>query len=109
MQERTIARLFLVQRLYRQILKLHRYLPNDLKKLGDQYVKEEFRRHKGANQLQAYEFMTEWKFYCDTLQKQITLPPSSLGVPLDPEKVNSLSQEQLGQLFHLQQEATKKI
>ena len=61
MQEKAIARLFLVQRLYRRILKLHRSLPNDLKKLGDQYAKDEFRRHKGANQLEAYEFLTEWK------------------------------------------------
>jgi len=61
MQQTTIPRLFMVQRLYRRVLKLHRALPTELKKLGDEYAKDEFRRNRSANQLQAFEFMTEWK------------------------------------------------
>lgn len=61
MQQQAIPRLFMVQRLYRRVLKLHRYLPTELKKLGDEYAKDEFRRHRDADQIQAYEFMDEWK------------------------------------------------
>ena len=61
MQQQAIPRLFMVQRLYRRVLKLHRYLPTELKKLGDEYAKDEFRRHRDTDQIQAYEFMGEWK------------------------------------------------
>lgn len=61
MQNAGIPRLFMVQRLYRRVLKLHRFLPIQMRKVGDEYAKDEFRRHKSADQLQAFEFMTEWK------------------------------------------------
>ena len=35
-----------VRILYKSILKLHRGLPTEMKELGDQYVRDEFRRHK---------------------------------------------------------------
>ena len=61
MQQKGIPRLFAVQRLYRRVLKLHRYMPEEIRNLGDEYAKDEFRRHRGANQIQAFEFMKEWK------------------------------------------------
>lgn len=51
-------------RLYRRILKLHRTLPLTAKALGDQYLKDEFRRHKNATQEQLTEFIQEWKVTC---------------------------------------------
>lgn len=48
-------------RLYRRILKLHKNLPLTSKALGDQYLKDEFRRHKNATQEQMTEFIQEWK------------------------------------------------
>jgi len=48
-------------RLYRRILKLHNNLPLIPKALGDQYVRDEFRRHKNATQEQITEFIQEWK------------------------------------------------
>lgn len=48
-------------RLYRRILKLHKSLPLTSKALGDQYLKDEFRRHKNASQEQMAEFIQEWK------------------------------------------------
>ena len=86
MQQQALPRLFMIQRLYRRVLKLHRSLPSDLKKLGDEYAKDEFRRNKGANQLQAYEFINEWKvmqlfFYIyiciltELYETKSTLPP----------------------------------
>ncbi|XP_066921539.1 succinate dehydrogenase assembly factor 3, mitochondrial-like [Clytia hemisphaerica] len=105
MQQAGIPRLFVVQRLYRRVLKLHRFLPTELKKLGDEYTRDEFRRNKSANQLQAYEFMTEWKNYADSMEEQF-ISEGKIGRNLNQNEVNLLSQEQLGQLYQLQQEAT---
>ncbi|MBW04445.1 Succinate dehydrogenase assembly factor 3, mitochondrial, partial [Eschrichtius robustus] len=50
-----------VRALYRRILLLHRVLPPDLKALGDQYVKDEFRRHKTVGSDEAERFLQEWE------------------------------------------------
>lgn len=50
-----------VRALYRRILLLHRVLPPDLKALGDQYVKDEFRRHKTVGSDEARRFLQEWE------------------------------------------------
>lgn len=50
-----------VRALYRRILQLHRALPPDLKALGDQYVKDEFRRHKTVGPGEAQRFLKEWE------------------------------------------------
>ena len=47
--------------MYKRILVLHRFLPIDLKALGDQYVKDEFRRHKTASPEAVKSFMAEWE------------------------------------------------
>uniref|UniRef100_A0A674E4E3 Succinate dehydrogenase assembly factor 3 n=1 Tax=Salmo trutta TaxID=8032 RepID=A0A674E4E3_SALTR len=46
--------------LYKRILLLHRFLPIDLRALGDQYVKDEFRRNKTAAPEEVTVFMREW-------------------------------------------------
>ena len=41
--------------LYRRILRLHRWkLPQEMRHLGDSYVKEEFRLHRTANATQVH-------------------------------------------------------
>lgn len=50
-----------VRALYRRLLQLHRVLPPDLKALGDQYVKDEFRRHKAVGAAEAQRFLQEWE------------------------------------------------
>lgn len=50
-----------VRSLYRRILLLHRVLPPDLKALGDQYVKDEFRKHKTVGSDEAHRFLQEWE------------------------------------------------
>lgn len=50
-----------VRSLYKRILVLHRFLPIELKTLGDQYVKDEFRRHKRATREEVRSFMEEWE------------------------------------------------
>lgn len=49
-----------VRRLYKTILKLHRGLPEDLKIIGNSYVKDEFKRHKKCNPAETTVFMEEW-------------------------------------------------
>lgn len=55
------SHVFVVKSLYRRILNLHRKMPITLKALGDQYVKDEFKRNKNATLEQAEEFLQEWK------------------------------------------------
>nr|XP_033786937.1 succinate dehydrogenase assembly factor 3, mitochondrial isoform X3 [Geotrypetes seraphini] len=50
-----------VRCLYKKILRLHKILPLDLKVLGDQYVKDEFKRHKTVNPTEAQRFLEEWE------------------------------------------------
>ena len=65
-----------VRALYRRILLLHRVLPPDLKDLGDQYVKDEFRRHKTAGSKEAERFLQEWE-----ASKLWFSSPQTFGVP----------------------------
>ncbi|CAH1243708.1 SDHAF3 [Branchiostoma lanceolatum] len=98
-----------VRTLYRQILRLHRRLPTHFRAVGDQYAKDEFHRHKKAGAAEVQTFMTEWKNYAKMLQEQLAQESSPVGQALPPEKVENLTDEQLGQLFELQQETTKPI
>lgn len=49
-----------VRMLYKTILKLHRGLPKEIQPLGNNYAKEEFKRHKKCTAEQAVVFMNEW-------------------------------------------------
>ena len=49
-----------VRILYKSILRLHRGLPLELKAIGDQYVKAEFKRHKDCEAQFIPVFMKEW-------------------------------------------------
>lgn len=56
----TITHLQRVRRLYKTIMKLHRGLPKDLQLLGNNYTRDEFKRHKKCNPKEAQIFMNEW-------------------------------------------------
>ncbi|XP_023119526.1 succinate dehydrogenase assembly factor 3, mitochondrial [Amphiprion ocellaris] len=102
-----------VRSLYKRILVLHRFLPIDLRALGDQYVKDEFRRHKGATPEEVKGFMTEWENYKDTLQTQVLesagerLSEVKFGANLSDGKLRDFQDEQIGQLYELMLESTK--
>mmetsp|Transcript_9357 Transcript_9357/g.14297 ORF Transcript_9357/g.14297 Transcript_9357/m.14297 type:complete len:132 (-) Transcript_9357:26-421(-) len=50
--------------LYKNILRAHaRYLPHEMKQLGDAYVKAEFRLHTKAKPEQLEGFFAEWNKY----------------------------------------------
>lgn len=48
--------------LYRNILKLHKTkLPADLRQLGDEFVKNEWKLHKNADPQFAKKFLLQWR------------------------------------------------
>ncbi|XP_020855759.1 succinate dehydrogenase assembly factor 3, mitochondrial [Phascolarctos cinereus] len=97
-----------VRALYRRLLVLHRALPPDLRALGDQYVKDEFRRHKDVGREEALRFLSEWERYAVALWRQTnTVEKMQLGACLTKEQLDDFSEEQIGQLQELMQEATK--
>ncbi|XP_053122076.1 succinate dehydrogenase assembly factor 3, mitochondrial [Hemicordylus capensis] len=102
-----------VRTLYRKILQLHQALPLELKALGDQYVKDEFRRHKSVGPEEAQQFLKEWENYAAVLWQQASQSVKNstsrphFGSHLSEEKLNALRDEQVGQLQELMQEATK--
>lgn len=98
-----------IRALYKAVLKLHRGLPLHMQAIGDQYVKEEFRRHKEANKTEVEIFLHEWTKYYMTLAKQLGTRSKhqTIGQNLSPELLNSFSDEQVGQLKELF-DATKK-
>ncbi|KAA0710590.1 Succinate dehydrogenase assembly factor 3, mitochondrial [Triplophysa tibetana] len=100
-----------VRSLYKRILLLHRFMPIDLRALGDQYVKDEFRKHKTASHEEVKRFMTEWEVYKDTVQTQILESVNRkklvFGADLSEEKLKGFQDEQIGQLYELMLESTK--
>ncbi|XP_055469004.1 succinate dehydrogenase assembly factor 3, mitochondrial [Psammomys obesus] len=102
-----------VRCLYKRILQLHRALPLDLKALGDQYVKDEFRRHKTVGSGEAQRFLKEWETYAAVLwqqakdSRQSSTGEACFGTSLPEEKLNDFRDEQIVQLQELMQEATK--
>jgi Complex1_LYR-like len=88
--------------LYRRIMKAHKFLPLEMKSLGDQYVRDEFKRHASTeNPLQIVGFLTQWKVYLDNLETQSGTADGYRGRQLDMEQFGKLSDEQLYQLHEL--------
>ncbi|GFN93092.1 succinate dehydrogenase assembly factor 3, mitochondrial [Plakobranchus ocellatus] len=108
MSTRT-SHLMRVRALYKAILKLHRGLPLQMKALGDQYVKEEFRAHKNAEPPEVAVFMQEWTKYYVTLAQQLSQRKREqiVGENLSPEMLDNFREEQLGQLHELFKETTQ--
>ncbi|GAA6062264.1 hypothetical protein JCM10212_000924 [Sporobolomyces blumeae] len=119
--------------LYRRLLRVHRkVLPHELRVMGDDYVKAEFRRTRSTdNPLHIVGFLSEWKKYLDFHEAQVggrhTLDSTTTttttnadgarvdrdgkplpGMSLDPSILESLSADQIGQLYELFQ-ATKDV
>lgn len=77
--------------LYRALLRAHRNLPPEMRSLGDDYVKSEFRRHqKIDNPLQIVGFCSQWKMYLDSLRMDQFSPDGSRGQPLDPKLIDKV-------------------
>lgn len=66
-----------VLRLYRRLLRLHQRLPDDtMATIGRQFVREEFRKHKGADSKFVVSFMKEWTV--NLLHTQFEMPTAYL-------------------------------
>ncbi|KAL2750755.1 hypothetical protein V1477_000858 [Vespula maculifrons] len=101
-----------VRMLYKMILRLHRGLPIEIQSLGNEYVHDEFRRHKTCNPTESHIFLNEWTDYALSLAKQLGLrgPKTSepIGKSLKEEDFDKLRDEQLHQLYELMVAATGK-
>ncbi|KAL2003698.1 hypothetical protein VTN02DRAFT_2729 [Thermoascus thermophilus] len=84
--------------LYRRILRVHRKkLPPEMRLLGDEYVKSEFRAHRNVeNPIHIVGFLTEWQLYAQKLEGD-----SWRGEKLDKAKLDKMSDQQIGQLYEL--------
>lgn len=106
--------------LYRNILRAHkRYLPFEMKALGDSYVKSEFKLFKSVtNEGQLDQFFNGWNQYLEEILKTArtketvsagSLKPSegtmSFGKHLPPDI--DLSDEQKRQLEKLKEETSR--
>ena len=88
--------------LFRKILRIHRKLPNELRVIGDPYVKSEFKLHSTTdNPMHIVGFLSEWQKYAQDLGTD-----SWKGAKIDKGKIDKMSDEQLRQLYDLMQ-ATK--
>ncbi|KAI0396651.1 ACN9-domain-containing protein [Xylariaceae sp. FL0594] len=84
--------------LYRRLLRAHRkHLPTEMRLLGDEYVKAEFRAHRNVdNPAHLIGFLTEWQLYAQKVEGD-----SWKGEKLDPAKVEKMSDQQIGQMYEL--------
>ncbi|KAL2757494.1 hypothetical protein ACRALDRAFT_2073887, partial [Sodiomyces alcalophilus JCM 7366] len=84
--------------LYRRLLRAHRkFLPADMRLLGDEYVKAEFRAHRNVdNPAHLIGFLTEWQLYAQKVEGE-----SWIGEKIDKTKFEKLSDDQVGQLYEL--------
>ncbi|KAJ2398731.1 hypothetical protein GGI23_003069 [Coemansia sp. RSA 2559] len=101
--------------LYRQILRVHRQLPREIRFVGDQYVRAEFRNHRTVTDARFLEpFFKQWTMYLDELTKNTTQrnadPVRSdgaqgeawdIGRHLDRETLESLDDDKAEQLLDL--------
>ncbi|KAI4869264.1 ACN9-domain-containing protein [Hypoxylon rubiginosum] len=91
--------------LYRRLFRAHRkHLPHEMRLLGDEYIKAEFRAHRNVeNPAHLIGFLTEWQLYAQQIEGD-----SWVGEKLDPEKIAKMSDQQMGQLYELMQAIRKK-
>ncbi|KAK8218194.1 acetate non-utilizing protein, partial [Phyllosticta capitalensis] len=91
--------------LYRRILRAHRKkLDTQMRLLGDEYVKSEFRAHKSVeNPMHIIGFLTEWQMYAQQLEGN-----SWRGEKMDKSKIDKMSDQQIGQLYELMQAIRKQ-
>ncbi|XP_030019879.2 succinate dehydrogenase assembly factor 3, mitochondrial [Manduca sexta] len=98
-----------VRRLYKLIFRLHRGLPAELRVLGDNYAREEFKRHKKCNAQEANIFLHEWTDYAINLAKQMKplqqAKTKRVGQYLDPQMLEHMTDDQLVQLYELHKAA----
>lgn len=100
--KRTAATILPPVKLYRRIMRAHRKLDADMRAVGDNYVKDEFHRHKDIdNPLQIIGFLSSWKMYLDQLEVHQGQPGGFRGQRLDAQLLEKMSDEQIYQIHEL--------
>ncbi|SJX62562.1 related to ACN9-protein of gluconeogenesis in mitochondrial intermembrane space [Sporisorium reilianum f. sp. reilianum] len=100
--KRTAATILPPIKLYRRIMRAHRKLDADMRAVGDNYVKDEFRRHRAIdNPLQIIGFLSSWKMYLDQLEVHQGAPGGFRGQRLDAGLLEKMSDEQIYQIHEL--------
>lgn len=91
--------------LYRRLLRAHRkHLPQEMRLLGDEYIKSEFRAHRDVdNPVHIIGFLTEWQMYAQKIEGD-----SWVGEKLEPGKIEKMSDQQIGQLYELMRAIRRK-
>ncbi|KAI5462955.1 putative ACN9 family domain-containing protein [Mariannaea sp. PMI_226] len=93
--------------LYRRLLRAHRkHLPPEMRLLGDEYIKAEFRAHRNVENpahMARIGFLTEWQLYAQKIEGE-----SWVGDKLDEGKLAKMSDEQIAQLYELMQAIQKR-
>lgn len=87
--------------LYRSIRRAHKYLPSEMKELGDRYVRHEFRQmmeSKSTSTDQIKAFDTEWQTYLNTIIPAQQEKEIDLGEDLDYSLLNDDQKQRLEQL-----------
>jgi hypothetical protein len=74
--------------------------------MGDKYLKAEFRRHQTASSEFVPSFLIEWTKYRDLLQMQLSL--ETPGMKLATTQLDSLTDEQIRQLYELKKASLGK-
>ena len=74
--------------LYRRLLRAHRkFLPAEMRVLGDEYIKSEFRAHRDTdNPVHIVGFLTEWQTYAQQIEGE-----NWRGEKMDKNKVDKMS------------------
>lgn len=74
--------------LYRRCLRAHRkFLSNEMRVLGDEYLKSEFRAHRNVeNPIHIVGFLNEWQKYAQQVEGKFWV-----GEKLDTEKIDKMS------------------
>jgi len=88
-------------RLYRVIRKLHRCkLSNEMRFLGDRYVRDEFQRHKSASQQHLLGFFEAWVQYVEHLRSSPGMQEqhSVIGRNIAPAELSSDQQQTMDEL-----------
>ncbi|KAJ2777131.1 hypothetical protein H4R18_005305 [Coemansia javaensis] len=89
--------------LYRGILRAHRLLPRELRFVGDQYVRSEFRSHRAVTERRFLDpFFAQWTSYLALLREQTRAGTGAgVGRHLDPALVDRLDDDKAEQLLEL--------
>lgn len=94
-----------MQVFHNNVDKISKGLPPELQVLGNEYTREEFKRHKNCSVPEAQTFLKTWAEYAIDLAKQLGIkgkPPSGkLGKVIDPTLLDSMRDEQVAQLYEL--------